>query len=247
MPNPPQDFDGCNRECRKAGEHTLNWGLCEHAVPPEPYVSMSAVYTDPTDGYPSIGFDTYTEQQLAELIEPALRTVAVRLGPNALAMLERGETVQLSGGEYAELARTAAHAIVHRNDQPPATPALVVETQQECSRCSHITCMGGKPCGVISTERGELVAPCGCKGAEAWPATETLVCVCGSPAIRDGESWTHQPGTGGTCLYRPNARPRCPDCQMPHDLTPGGVGMRACVSILASIADRDAAQEDRRG
>jgi hypothetical protein len=44
-----------------------------------------------------------------------------------------------------------------------------------------------------------------------------------------------------TCLMNPgraaDARPRCPDCQMPHDLTPGMA--LACASIRASIADRD--------
>lgn len=110
------DFDGCHRTCRVKGVHSLIWGGCEHATPPEPTVSMSVVYDD-TDGHKSIGFDLYTVQQLADLIEPALRRVAVRLGPNALAMLQRGETVALSGGEYADLAREAAHAIVHRNDE----------------------------------------------------------------------------------------------------------------------------------
>ena len=111
----PTSFDGCGRRCRKSLTHTLVYGECEHAPPPEPTVSMSKIFKD-TDGYPSICFDNYTVQQLADLIEPALRRVAVRLGPNALAMLQRGETVGLSGGEYADLAREAAHAIVHRND-----------------------------------------------------------------------------------------------------------------------------------
>lgn len=30
------DFDGCARECRKVGEHTLAWGRCEFAVEPPP-------------------------------------------------------------------------------------------------------------------------------------------------------------------------------------------------------------------
>jgi hypothetical protein len=75
------------------------------------------------------------------------------------------------------------------------------------------------------------------------PETQALFCVCGASAQRDGDRWTHQPGTGDTCLYRPDARPRCPACRVPHDLTPGGMAMRACASILASIADRDAAAQ----
>lgn len=117
----PPGFDGCHRACRTKGVHSLVWGGCEHAVEPEPTVSMSVVYTDPADGNLSIGFDMYTIQQLADLIEPALRNVGVRLGPNALAMLQRGEPVRLAGGEYADLAREAAHAIIHRHDDP--TPA----------------------------------------------------------------------------------------------------------------------------
>ncbi len=109
------DFDGCHRTCRAKGAHSLIWGGCEHATPPEPTVSISAVYDD-TDGHKSIGFDSYTVAQLADLIEPALHQVAIQLGPNALALLQPGETVGLSGGEYADLARQAAHAIVHRND-----------------------------------------------------------------------------------------------------------------------------------
>ncbi|MFE6412635.1 hypothetical protein ACFVOR_37510 [Streptomyces sp. NPDC057837] len=116
----PTSFDGCGRRCRKTLAHTLVYGECEQASPPEPTVSMSRVFTA-TDGHPAIGFDVFTVQQLADLIEPALRHVAVRLGPNALAMLQRGESVGLSGGEYADLAREAAHAIVHRNDGRPPT------------------------------------------------------------------------------------------------------------------------------
>jgi hypothetical protein len=114
----PTSFDGCGRRCRNTLTHTLVYGECDQAPLPEPTVSMSRVFTD-TDGQPSIGFDAFTVQQLADLIEPALRTVAVRLGPNAKAMLDRGETVALSGGEYADLAREAAHAIVHRNEAAP--------------------------------------------------------------------------------------------------------------------------------
>ena len=32
-------------------------------------------------------------------------------------------------------------------------------------------------------------------------------------------------------------RPRCPHCQIGHDLTPGSMAVRACASILASLAD----------
>jgi hypothetical protein len=111
----PSDYDGCNVGCRIKGKHTLQWGLCEHAVRPEPAVSMTKIVRV-ADGYNTVGHDTYTVAQLAELIEPAFREVGIRLGPNALAQLQRGEQVTLSGGEINTLALAAAHAIVHRND-----------------------------------------------------------------------------------------------------------------------------------
>lgn len=127
------DFDGCGRKCRLARKHTLTWGECEHAPKPEPTVSLSKIFKD-TDGYPSIGYDSYTVQELADLIEPALRNVQVRLAPNALAVLQRGEPVGLSGSEYADLAREAAYAIVHRNDTSPGA-TLRLELLQTCATC----------------------------------------------------------------------------------------------------------------
>jgi hypothetical protein len=40
--------------------------------------------------------------------------------------------------------------------------------------------------------------------------------------------------TGGTVAEK---RPRCPHCQMPHDLTPGSMGVRVCESIRRRIAE----------
>ena len=153
----PVDFDGCRRSCRLAGAHTLVRGECEHAPEPEPTVSMSVVFDD-TDGHKSIGFDTYTVQQLAELLEPALRRVTVRLGPNSLAMLERGEPVGLSGGEYADLAREAAHAIVHRNDD---TSAVSAGQAPAADQSAEAVCM----CGHLMSWHHEdvcLLEGCGC-------------------------------------------------------------------------------------
>lgn len=105
----PNDFDGCNRACRTKQEHTLEWGRCEHAVPPEPTVSMSAVYTDPSDGYPAIGFDTYTVQQLADLIEPSLTNS------------DAGWPIPFDVAAARTIALRVARAIVHRNDAPADT------------------------------------------------------------------------------------------------------------------------------
>jgi hypothetical protein len=80
-------------------------------------------------------------------------------------------------------------------------------------------------------------------GAGEEPAGVTLRCVCGDPVqLRDEidpSSWIHSPGSATPCL---NARPRCPHCQMPHDLDPSSGAPAACASILASIRDRDAAE-----
>ncbi|MFF8406954.1 hypothetical protein ACF06P_35675 [Streptomyces sp. NPDC015684] len=49
-----------------------------------------------------------------------------------------------------------------------------------------------------------------------------LVCVCGGPVKwmerPDDPDWIHAPGCDTECLH---ARPRCPDCQLPHRLAPG--------------------------
>jgi hypothetical protein len=107
-----EDFDGCYRKCRVEGKHSLEYGRCEYADKPESTVSMSKAFID-TDGHPSIGYDQYTVQQLAnELIEPALRKAFQNY-----ALLVRGEAAGLSADEYAAMAREAAYSIVHRNDK----------------------------------------------------------------------------------------------------------------------------------
>lgn len=70
-------------------------------------------------------YTTVRTLALADRIEAALRTVTIRLGPNALAMIERGEPVRLSGAEYTELARAAALA------------AMSDESKPSCKHCGH--------------------------------------------------------------------------------------------------------------
>ncbi|HEX8808334.1 MAG TPA: hypothetical protein VF760_04995 [Xanthobacteraceae bacterium] len=104
------DFDGCSRPCRISGVHTLVWGECADApesARPEPRVTIGSTYIA-ADGHPSIGLESIPVSELAERIEKALRTVSINLGPNALAMLGRGEPVRLSGGEYAAMALAVA-------------------------------------------------------------------------------------------------------------------------------------------
>ena len=84
-----EEFDGCSRACRKKGEHTLVWGNCEHAVEPEPRVSIGGVVTAP-DGYPSIVLQSIPVSELADRIERVLRRI--------------GE----AGGDYQDMARVVA-------------------------------------------------------------------------------------------------------------------------------------------
>jgi hypothetical protein len=112
------DVDGCRRICRTRGDHTRVQGECEHALVPEPTVSMSVVVRE-NDGTSYIAFDTYTTEGLADLIEPALKGVKIRLGPNSLTALRNGNELALTGGELRSLALEAAHAIIHRNDESP--------------------------------------------------------------------------------------------------------------------------------
>jgi hypothetical protein len=120
-----QDFDGCNPECRKPRVHTLRWGGCEHAQPPEPTVSMSCVY-EAADGHPVIGSDTYTAQQLADLITPIL-------------LADQPDRVLPYGEEHARaLALNVAKAIIGRNDTPQddamsAAPSPVGRAHEESS------------------------------------------------------------------------------------------------------------------
>lgn len=108
------DFDGCSSSsCRPRNKpwlHTFEWGLCAHApesARPEPTISLFGVY-DAADGEKSIGTTTFTVTEMAEKVEAALRSVEVRFGPNALAILESGGTVGLSGGEYGAMALAVA-------------------------------------------------------------------------------------------------------------------------------------------
>ena len=50
---------------------------------------------------------------------------------------------------------------------------LAAETRQGCTLCGHLTCVGGHPCGVISTQQGDLPEPCACTGPAEPTAEET--------------------------------------------------------------------------
>jgi len=55
-PPPSGDFDGCSRDCRTTGTHTLVWGRCGHASePPRPDPEFGFWRTTVMqDGHPSL-------------------------------------------------------------------------------------------------------------------------------------------------------------------------------------------------
>ena len=117
-------FDGCRRDCRKKGTHTLVWGECEFAPRPEPTVSMSKVYTA-ADGHPSIGYDVYTAEQLAEdIIEPVLRGLRMAVGPAQMHELSQGRPIRPFADEENGMlvASLIAKAIIGRNEPPELIP-----------------------------------------------------------------------------------------------------------------------------
>ncbi|MEV4861484.1 hypothetical protein [Streptomyces ossamyceticus] len=110
------------------------------------------------------------------------------------------------------------------------------DTTDYCSHCNQIS--GGWipwPCPTIQALAAESAAVD--RVAAETPPAETHVC---------GNCEGIDPGT---CLMNPSrpadSRPRCPDCGLPHDLTPGMA--LACASIRASIADHGPAVEAQPG
>jgi hypothetical protein len=122
MPDSQPDFDGCNSECRKAGRHTLRWGGCENAPEPEPTLNVLRVRNG-SDDQPQIVTETITLMDLTARIDAAMSTVKIRFGPNALAMLERGEQVGLSLGERHAMALCAAMALTEDHAAPTGDPS----------------------------------------------------------------------------------------------------------------------------
>lgn len=48
-----EDFDGCGDACRRARQHTMNWGGCEYAKRPDQVMTVLMLETG-TDGEPSL-------------------------------------------------------------------------------------------------------------------------------------------------------------------------------------------------
>jgi hypothetical protein len=53
------EFDGCRRDCRTVGIHTLVWGDCEQGVEPPPPAPVVPVVSLSDDGCMSIGYEPY--------------------------------------------------------------------------------------------------------------------------------------------------------------------------------------------
>lgn len=148
--SPPDWYDdGCSRDCRE--QHTYRWGYCALAAPPEPHVDILRVRDDMGDGHPGIATESLTVTELAERVEAALRTIPIRLGPNARAMLDCGEPVRLSGGEYGRLALAVAadlagqwQAAMRPGEQHPAARALLAALDDQpsgyCPHCGRGDC-----------------------------------------------------------------------------------------------------------
>ncbi|MFJ6215045.1 hypothetical protein ACIQGZ_17170 [Streptomyces sp. NPDC092296] len=104
----PEDFDGCARACRTTGVHTLTWGECgiaPESARPEPRVSIGRRFTA-LDGHQALAIASVPISEMAGRIERVLRTVHIRLGPNAL-----------SGGEYAAMALAVAADLAEEQPQ----------------------------------------------------------------------------------------------------------------------------------
>lgn len=80
----PEAFWGCH----KNGAHTPVPGECGQAPPPKKTVSITRHAVD-SDGYPVIVLDSYTLDELAELIAPTLKYLIdahrTSIGPGVLA------------------------------------------------------------------------------------------------------------------------------------------------------------------
>lgn len=72
-PTTQPDYDGCSRDCRIRGSHTLAWGSCAHATEPEPTVMFLRHFTA-SDGEPALDTVTITVSDLADELEDVLRS-----------------------------------------------------------------------------------------------------------------------------------------------------------------------------
>lgn len=150
-------------------------------------------------------------------------------------------------------ADTAREALRQMNADPHGLQAgMIVKPYTERGQHKWVfRCWGTDTCdGWLSLDHGTQTSAESARDrhvAEAHPdptptasTQAVLLCVCGEPVEAKPDGWQHQGDGGAQCIYRPAARPRCPDCGMPHDLTPGTLPVAACVFVRERIAKEDA-------
>lgn len=121
------DFDGCARECRRAGTHTLTWGRCGHATDPRLPVTkddlrgllIAAGLVSHTktmyDGYQSVV--VHSDEEAADL---------------ALAVFR-----QWMFGRPEEVAAREAEALKRPKDDPAEIRARIVAMCEESAPGEH--------------------------------------------------------------------------------------------------------------
>jgi hypothetical protein len=63
-------YDGCSRDCGKAGAHTLVWGRCEFGREPPPPGPVLPVVHLADDGFMALRYDPITWEQAESMLRP---------------------------------------------------------------------------------------------------------------------------------------------------------------------------------
>lgn len=190
--------------------------------PAEPTLSLSRDLT--IGGQPSLGFDTYTVRQLADLIEPALQQ-------------------QCQGGT-ADAARRAAHAIVCRHNRcageqsaPPPRNALDAPQTAAPSAPGH----GGHPGGENGPHTGTQSREphrCGnCEGIDPDTCLMNPDRPCTGECDPTTGAYTHSPHCPGT----PDAEERRQRYARAMDAVTGGICPADLIDAVVAVADAEQA------
>lgn len=89
MINPQNRFDGCRRACAQKQKHTKVPGECAATPPPEKRISVSRPDVGP-DGHPIVVLDSFTQQELADLVRPKIAYLLKHHGPHVTADMLAG-------------------------------------------------------------------------------------------------------------------------------------------------------------
>jgi hypothetical protein len=178
--------------------------------------------------------------EVQQLTEASRRLLKQRqeMAAERFAWQERGDRAEARVRQLEAVASVDRAAVLNEAAGAIAADAALRETEGEYALAEY----GYELARLIRPkELADLpaVVPA---GAGEEPADETPCCVCGAPVewmdvdVAYGSGWIHSPDSDTPCL---NARPRCPDCQMPHNLTPGSVPVAACEGIRRRIAEAE--------